>query len=408
MKKESFTSSLPFKLLCALAVGIGVGLALSAMDGTAIASALLNIIVTVKFITSQFINFCVPLIIIGFIAPSITRLGNNASRMLIVALCIAYISSIGAAFFATGAGFTILPFLNISPEVDGLKALPPVVFELTIPQIMPVMSALFFSVLVGLSAAWNGSRLITEILEEFQEIVLSIVTKFVIPALPVLIGCTFCTLAYEGTITKQLPIFLIIIVIVMIGHYIWLALLYGIAGAYSGKNPMQVLKNYGPAYMTAVGTMSSAATLSVALECAKKSEPPLRDDLVSFGIPLFANIHLCGSVMTETFFVMAVSKMLYGEFPSPAKMILFCLLLGVFAIGAPGVPGGTVMASLGLITGVLGFDENGTALMLTIFALQDSFGTACNVTGDGALTLFLTGYAEKHGIAEVSPEDELM
>ena len=407
MKKESFTSSLPFKLLCALAVGIGVGLALSAMDGTGIASALLNIIVTVKFITSQFINFCVPLIIIGFIAPSITRLGNNASRMLIVALCIAYISSIGAAFFATGAGYTILPFLNISPEVDGLKALPPVVFELTIPQIMPVMSALFFSVLVGLSAAWNGSRLITEILEEFQEIVLSIVTKFVIPVLPILIGCTFCTLAYEGTITKQLPIFLIIIVIVMIGHYIWLALLYGIAGAYSGKNPMNVLKNYGPAYMTAVGTMSSAATLSVALECAKKSEPPLRDDLVSFGIPLFANIHLCGSVMTETFFVMAVSKMLYGEFPSPAKMILFCLLLGVFAIGAPGVPGGTVMASLGLITGVLGFDENGTALMLTIFALQDSFGTACNVTGDGALTLFLTGYAEKHGIAEVTPEDEL-
>ena len=408
MKKESFTSSLPFKLLCALAVGIGVGLALSAMDGTGIATALLNIIVTVKFITSQFINFCVPLIIIGFIAPSITRLGNNASRMLIVALCIAYISSIGAAFFATGAGYTILPFLNISPEVDGLKALPPVVFELTIPQIMPVMSALFFSVLVGLSAAWNGSRLITEILEEFQEIVLSIVTKFVIPVLPVLIGCTFCTLAYEGTITKQLPIFLIIIVIVMIGHYIWLALLYGIAGAYSGKNPMNVLKNYGPAYMTAVGTMSSAATLSVALDCAKKSEPPLRDDLVSFGIPLFANIHLCGSVMTETFFVMAVSKMLYGEFPSPAKMILFCLLLGVFAIGAPGVPGGTVMASLGLITGVLGFDENGTALMLTIFALQDSFGTACNVTGDGALTLFLTGYAEKHGIAEVTPEDELM
>ncbi len=407
MKKESFTSSLPFRLLVALAVGIGAGLILSAMDGSGIATALLNIIVTVKFIASQFINFCVPLIIIGFIAPSITRLGNNASRMLIVALCIAYISSIGAAFFATGAGFTILPFLHISPEVDGLKELPPVVFELTIPQIMPVMSALFFSVLVGLSAAWNGSRLVTNILEEFQQIVLRIVTRFVIPVLPILIGCTFCTLAYEGTITKQLPIFLIIIVIVMIGHYIWLALLYGIAGAYSGKNPFDIIKNYGPAYMTAVGTMSSAATLSVALDCARKSEPPLRDDLVNFGIPLFANIHLCGSVMTETFFVMAVSKMLYGEFPSPGKMILFCLLLGVFAIGAPGVPGGTVMASLGLITGVLGFDENGTALILTIFALQDSFGTACNVTGDGALTLFLTGYAEKHGIVEVKPEDSL-
>ena len=407
MEKQGLVHSLPFRLLVALAVGIGIGLALSAADGAAITVGLLNIIVTVKYIVGQFVSFCVPLIIIGFIAPSITRMGNNASRMLIVALCVAYVSSIGAALLATGAGFTILPFMNISPEVDGLKELPPVIFELSIPQIMPVMSALVFSVLVGLSAAWNRSRQITAVLEEFQQIVLSIVTKFVIPVLPILIGCTFCTLAYEGTITKQLPIFLIIIIIVMIGHYIWLALLYGIAGAYSGRNPLNVLRNYGPAYMTAVGTMSSAATLSVALECAKKSEPTLRDDLVNFGIPLFANIHLCGSVMTETFFVMAVSKMLYGEFPSLGKMLLFCLLLGVFAIGAPGVPGGTVMASLGLITGVLGFDENGTALMLTIFALQDSFGTACNVTGDGALTLFLTGYAEKHGIENASLGDVL-
>ena len=407
MEKQGLVHSLPFRLLVALAVGIGIGLALSAADGAAITVGLLNIIVTVKYIVGQFVSFCVPLIIIGFIAPSITRMGNNASRMLIVALCVAYVSSIGAALLATGAGFTILPFMNISPEVDGLKELPPVIFELSIPQIMPVMSALVFSVLVGLSAAWNRSRQITAILEEFQQIVLSIVTKFVIPVLPILIGCTFCTLAYEGTITKQLPIFLIIIIIVMIGHYIWLALLYGIAGAYSGRNPLNVLRNYGPAYMTAVGTMSSAATLSVALECAKQSEPTLRDDLVNFGIPLFANIHLCGSVMTETFFVMAVSKMLYGEFPSLGKMLLFCLLLGVFAIGAPGVPGGTVMASLGLITGVLGFDENGTALMLTIFALQDSFGTACNVTGDGALTLFLTGYAEKHGIENASLGDVL-
>ena len=407
MKKEGILNSLPFRLLVALAAGIIVGLALSAADGTAVSNALINIIVTVKYIAGQFISFCVPLIIIGFIAPSITRLGNNASRMLIVALSIAYISSIGAAFFATGAGFAILPFLNISPEVDGLKELPPVVFELTIPQIMPVMSALFFSVMIGLAAAWNSSKLITGVLEEFQKIVLSIVTKMVIPVLPILIGCTFCTLSYEGSITKQLPIFLIIIVIVMIGHYVWLALLYGIAGVYSGRNPFNIIRNYGPAYMTAVGTMSSAATLSVALECAKKSEPPLRDDLVNFGIPLFANIHLCGSVMTETFFVMAVSKMLYGQFPSLGKMILFCLLLGVFAIGAPGVPGGTVMASLGLITGVLGFDETGTALMLTIFALQDSFGTACNVTGDGALTLFLTGYAEKHNIKETKLGDVL-
>lgn len=240
--------------------------------------------------------------------------------------------------------------------------------------------------------------MVTNVLEEFQQIVLSIVTKIVIPILPLFIALTFCALSYEGTITKQFPVFITVIIIVMIGHYIWLALLYGIGGAYSGKNPMNVLKNYGPAYLTAVGTMSSAATLAVALRCAKKSEPTLRDDMVDFGIPLFANIHLCGSVLTEVFFVMTVSKILYGTLPTLPNMILFCLLLGIFAIGAPGVPGGTVMASLGLITGVLGFDEMGTALMLTIFALQDSFGTACNVTGDGALTMILTGFAEKHGI----------
>ncbi len=398
MKKNGILNSLPFRLLLALVIGIAVGLFLNKSDTSALSVALLNIIVTVKYIVGQFIGFCIPLIIIGFIAPSITRLGSNASRILIVALIIAYVSSIGAAFFATASGFLILPHMSITPDVEGLKDLPQLVFQLSIPAIMPVMSALFFSVMVGLAAAWNRSELITGVLEEFQKVVLSIVTRFVIPVLPVLIGTTFATLAYEGSITKQLPVFLVIIIMVMIGHYIWLALLYLIAGAYAGANPLDILKHYGPAYMTAVVTMSSAATLSVALECAKKSEPTLRDDMVNFGIPLFANIHLCGSVMTETFFVMVVSKMLYGEFPSPAKMILFCLLLGVFAIGAPGVPGGTVMASLGLITGVLMFDETGTALMLTIFALQDSFGTACNVTGDGALTLILTGYAKKNKI----------
>ena len=200
-------------------------------------------------------------------------------------------------------------------------------------------------------------------------------------------------------ITRQLPAFLQIIIIVMVGHFIWMALLYFVAGAYSKKNPIEVVKHYGPAYITAVGTMSSAATLAVALECARKSSV-LRKDMVSFGIPLFANIHLCGSVLTEVFFCMAVSKILFGELPALGTMILFCLLLGIFAIGAPGVPGGTVMASLGLITGVLMLGEDGGALMLAIFALQDSFGTACNVTGDGALTLFLTGYVEKHGIEE--------
>ena len=407
MSSKGFTGSLPFKLIVSLILGMLIGFWLSSIYNTPLCSALLNIVVTVHYIAGQFLNFCVPLIIIGFVAPSITRMGSNASRMLLLALTLAYVSSIGAALAATAAGYTIIPMLNIATAVESLKTLPEVVFKLSIPQVMPVMSALFVSVLVGLAAAWNKSKTIIALLDEFHQIVLSIVTNFLIPVLPFLIGTTFCQLAFEGSITEQLPVFLVVILIVMAGHYIWMALLYFIAGAYSGKNPFNVIKNYGPAYMTAVGTMSSAATLSVALTCAKKSVPTLRDDMVNFGIPLFANIHLCGSVLTETFFVMAVSKILYGVYPAVGTMILFCLLLGIFAIGAPGVPGGTVMASLGLITGVLGFDGTGTALMLTIFALQDSFGTACNVTGDGALTLILSGYADKHGIKEEKIESAL-
>lgn len=398
MKK--LTGSLPFRLLLGVVIGILVGQFAS--------EGLMNIVVTLKYIMNQIISFCVPLIVIGFIAPSITKLGNNASKMLGVAVVIAYVSSVGAALFSMAAGYLLIPHLSIVSEVDGLKELPGVVFQLDIPQIMPVMSALVFSLFVGLAATWTKATVITNVLDEFQKIVLEIVTRVVIPILPVFIAFTFCALSYEGTITKQLPVFLKVVIIVMIGHFIWMALLYGIGGAYAGKNPMNVVKNYGPAYITAVGTMSSAATLAVALRCAQKSEPTLRDDMVDFGIPLFANIHLCGSVLTEVFFVMTVSKVLYGQLPTVGTMVLFCLLLGVFAIGAPGVPGGTVMASLGLITGIVGFGETGTALMLTIFALQDSFGTACNVTGDGALTMILTGYAEKHGIKPLKIESGIL
>ena len=149
-----------------------------------------------------------------------------------------------------------------------------------------------------------------------------------------------------------------------------------------------------PAYLTALGTMSSAATLGVALECARKS-PILRKEISDVTIPLFANIHLCGSILTETVFVLTVSQMLYGSMPSILQITLFILLLGLFAIGAPGVPGGTVLASLGLIISVLHFNEAGTALLLTIFALQDSFGTACNITGDGALTLITDTFEKR-------------
>ena len=231
--------SLPFRLLLGIAIGIVCGLFFS--------EGVMKVIVTLKYIMGQLITFCVPLIVIGFIAPSITKLGSNASRLLGVAVVIAYLSSIGAAFMSMAAGYGIVPMLSIDNSVEGLRELPGVVFQLDIPQIMPVMSALVISILLGLAVTWTKSQRFTELLAEFQNIVLAIVSRVVIPVLPFYIGTTFCSLSYEGMITRQLPAFLQIIVIVMAGHFIWMALLYFIAGAYSKKNPIEVVKHYGPA-----------------------------------------------------------------------------------------------------------------------------------------------------------------
>ena len=387
MKK--FSKSLIFKLFVAIALGLVIGLFAS--------EPVINVINTIKYVLGQIIFFAVPLIIIGFIAPSIAQLKSNASKLLGYALLASYLSSIGAAFMSTFAGYAIIPKLNIVNNTEGLKKLPEIIFKLEIPPIMPVMSALFFSIFVGLATAWTGSELTEKLLVEFQNIVLEIVNKVIIPIIPFFTASTFATLAYQGSITTLLPVFIKAIVIVLIGHFIWIAVLYLIAGAMSGKNPMKVLKYYGPAYVTAIGTMSSAATLPVALKCAKKSDI-LRDDITDFTIPLCANIHLCGSALSEAFIVMTVSQVLYGKMPSVSTMVLFVLLLGIFAVGAPGVPGGVVMASLGIVTSVLGFNDAGTALLITIYALQDSFGTACNVTGGGAIALILTGIANKKGL----------
>ncbi len=386
MKK--FLNSLPAKLLLGILVGTVLGRFLG--EGP------MQVVVAAKNVVNQVIMFIVPLIVIAFIAPSITKLGSNASRMLGIAVVLAYGSTILACFMSMGVGYALIPGLAIKTDAT-VKALPEDIFALQIPQIMPVMSALIFALLIGLAAVWAKAETTMKLLAEFQDIILKIVEKVVIPVLPIYIALTFCCLSWDGTVTEQFPAFVQIILIVIVMHFVWMAVLYGVAGLYSKKNPSEVFRHYGPAYLTAVGTMSSAATLSVALKCAHKSKV-LRKDMVDFGIPLFANIHLCGSALTEVFFCMAINLMLYGTLPSVGTMVLFIMLLGIFAVGAPGVPGGTVMASLGIVTSVLGFDPTGTALILAIFALQDSFGTACNVTSDGALTLILTGYCEKHGV----------
>lgn len=375
------------RLLIAVAAGI--------LTGMFIGDIPLSVVMAVKHICGQLIFFLVPLIIIGFIAPSIAHLRNNASKMLLFAFGIAYLSSVGASFFGAAVGYQLIPLLNITSDADSLKELPENILRIDIPPVMNVMTALVFAVLIGLSTAWVRSDEFSHFLDLFRQMVLMLVHKILLPVLPVFIFANFCILSYQGAITKQLPVFISILIVVIVCHFIWLAFLYLAAAIYSGKNSWQVLKFYGPAYLTALGTMSSAATLGVALECAHKS-PVLRKDISDVTIPLFANIHLCGSILTETVFVMAVSQLLYGTMPDFLSLSLFILMLGLFAIGAPGVPGGTVLASLGLIVSILHFDEAGTALLLTVFALQDSFGTACNVTGDGALTLMTDAFEKKN------------
>ncbi len=373
------------KLLLALALGIVIGQFASA--------DIIRIILSIKQISGQIIFFLVPLIILGFVAPSIAQLKSNASRIILFAFGIAYLSSVGAAFFSVATSYQIVPLLNIQSNVGNAVTLPEMLFQLDIPPVMSVISALLLAVFLGLGTAWTKADLMERLLQQFQQIVLKLVTYILLPILPIFVAANFAILAYQGDVAR-FAIFLPVILIVIVCHYIWLALLYGIAAVYSGKNSWHVLRHYAPAYFTALGTMSSAATLGVALDCAHKSDV-LDKKVADFSVPLFANIHLCGSVLTEVFFIAVTSQLLYGEMPTMGTYALFILLLGIFAIGAPGVPGGTVLASLGLVISIVGFDDAGTALLITIFALQDSFGTACNVTGDGALTLMVQAFENR-------------
>lgn len=386
MKK--ILNSLVFKIVIGIIIGIIIGQISNA--------SVMVVFVTIRDILGSVIKYIVPLIILGFITPAIVSLKTNVGKVLGVTLIICYISSVGAALFSVIAGYSIIPSLNIASSVaEGLK-LPESPLKLTVDPIMPVMTALITSIFIGIAVIKTKAKVWEDMIMEFNRIVLFIVEKVVINILPIYIIATFSTLSYEGVIITQLPVFLIVILIVIVGHFIWLTLLYGLGAAFSKTNPFEVIKHYPPAYATALGTMSSAASLSVCLRSASRAKtlnPRIRD----FVIPLCSNTHLCGSVLTETFFVMVVYKILSptGSLPPVSSMILFAFLLGIFAIAAPGVPGGTVVASLGLIISVLGFDDNGTALMLSIFALQDSFGTACNITGDGAIALMVTGLFKK-------------
>ncbi|MDH2205709.1 MULTISPECIES: dicarboxylate/amino acid:cation symporter [Empedobacter] len=383
---KKIASNTLFRLLLGVIAGLVLGNYLN--ENT------IQIVLSLKYFTGQLIFFLVPLIVIGFIVSSITKLSEGSAKIVGFSLLIAYLSSIGAGLFSMIAGYQIIPNLSIPTSVDSLREVPKILFQLDIPPIFSVMTALVISLMLGMGILITKAKELEKIFDQFKDIVILLVNKVLIPILPFFIAANFAILSYEGSIEKQLPVFLKVILIVIVGHFIWMTLMYTIAGFYHKTNPFKLLKYYPPVYLTAVGTMSSAASLGVAVKAVNDSKV-IKSTISNFTIPFFSNTHLCGSVLTEVFFVMTVSQVLYGHIPDVGTMVIFVLLLGVFAVGAPGVPGGTVVASLGLISNVLGFDEAGVALILTIFALQDSFGTACNITTDGALSMIVDKYAEE-------------
>lgn len=403
MKKTPVLKSLPFRLFSSMAIGCCLGLLLRLKDGSALSSMALNLAVTIKSVLGQLINFCVPLIIFGFLAPALARMKKNSSHIRAAAVGMAYLSSLGAALFAMTAGYLIIPGFPFSALGEQIRFLPDAVFRLSIPQIMPVRSAITLSILTGLTAAKAKAQTVTDLLEEFKKMARTLILSFLVPLLPPYTAVTFCSLAYKGALKNQLPILLKMLLLVILGHGIWLAFLYALAGIYARSNPLKVLKSHGAAYLTAIKTMSPSKSLKVLAQCADKSPSQQKEASV---LELFGHIHLCGSVLTEVFFVMAISRLIYGSIPSMGSMLLFCILLGLFAIAAPGTPGGTLLVSLGLITGLLKFGDGGTSLILVLSALQDGFATACSVAGNGALALILKTFAKRRGLSLKPLEEE--
>lgn len=379
-------SNTSFRLFLAVIAGLVIGR--FATEGV------IAVILPIKHILGQIIFFLIPLIVFGFITPAITRLKSNASKLLTLSLVLAYLSCVGSSVLAALVGYNTIPLIDITPDDEVSKVLPQMIFRLDIPPLMPVLSALVLAFLVGIGILLTKSRKIENALYEFQDIVFVMVKRVLIPLLPFFIAANFSVFAYEGDLVSRLPVFLLIILITILCHAAWLTFLYVSAGIYSGKNPWRVLRYYGPVVLTALGSQSSAASLGVAIEETRKS-PVLKPEVRDFSIPLLGNIHFPGSVLDIVFLALAVSYLLNGTMPDIEKMVLFIPLLAIFGVAAPGLPGGTLFASLGLIQAVLGIGEEGIALMITIFALLDSFGTTHNITSDGALSLILTKYSDK-------------
>ncbi|KAB7704796.1 cation:dicarboxylase symporter family transporter [Bacillus aerolatus] len=347
----------------------------------------IRVLATFNGLFGNFLGFAIPLIIIGFIAPGIGSIGRGAGKLLGMTTAIAYLSTIIAgllAFFAAQALYPAILSNQASKAFDDpSKALLKPFFEVEMAPIMGVMTALLLAFALGLGMAALKGNTLQNVMVEFREIVEMIIEKIIIPLLPIHIFGIFANMTQGGQVSAIISVFAKVFVMIIILHILYLCVQYTAAGTLRKQNPFTMLKTMLPAYFTALGTQSSASTIPVTLDRAKKIGA--KERIADFSVPLLATIHLSGSTITLVSCAMAV-MLLQNEAYSFGSMLPFILMLGITMVAAPGVPGGAVMAAIGLLDTMLGFNSTMLSLMIALYLAQDSFGTACNVTGDGALT----------------------
>lgn len=371
-------------LLGRILIAIALGIAL----GHIFTLPWVRIFATFNSIFGQFLGFIIPLIILGLVTPAIADIGKGAGKLLLITVGIAYADTVVAAILSYATGSTFFPSLigNGSQTLETVEKSAEILpyFTINIPATIDVMSALVLSFIVGLGIAYSGHTVLRGATNEMKAIIVGVIERVIIPLLPVYIFGIFLNMTFSGDVMRMMTVFAKIIVVIFALHIFVLLYQYLIAGAIVRKNPFRLLANMFPAYLTALGTSSSAATIPVALKQTRKNG--VSEGVAGFVIPLCATVHLSGSAMkiTACAFTIALLEGLPTDFP---LFLHFIMVLAIFMVAAPGVPGGAIMASLAPLGSILGFGENEQALMIALYIAMDSFGTACNVTGDGAIAL---------------------
>lgn len=377
------------KLIIGIIMGIVIGMISSKVDQM----LLVRLMSTFSGIFGSFLKFVIPLIIIAFVAPGIADLGKNAGKMLAVTAGIAYCSAVAAGFIAFLLGSIILPKVihagDLANEVSHNVS---PFFSLDMGAVMGVMTALVLAFLLGIGMASINSDKLFNVITDFKHIMEKVVHKFMIPLMPFHIAGIFAKISATGEIFRTMKAFSSVFVMIIVLQLGYIAVQYTIAFLFSGKSPVKAIRNMLPAYFTALGTQSSAATIAVTLDAAKRND--ISEDVVDLVIPLGATIHLAGDTITLVLASMGV-MLLAGITPTLTVMIPFILMLGITMVAAPGIPGGGVMAALGLLESMLGFTVAQQSLMIALHFAQDSFGTATNVTGDGAIAIIIDSIYKK-------------